>query len=470
MHKSQLFFIILIGILAGIFAASFFPLGPALTYGGLILGVLFLAVFGYHKNYNEVGFAVGVILIAFLIGAIRMDSAEAGHGRLDTFVGREAKQQGVPVMVIGYIGREPEQDGGRQEFVLKAKMVVAGNRIISVNDNVLVYADTFPKFKYGDALALNGALEKPENLNDFDYVSYLKKEGIRTLMYQPEIKTRENREIGWFEELKVETYAKLFAVKEAFSKSLGRAIPEPNAAFTQGILLGARQDLPEDLKADFNKTGVTHILAVSGFNIMIIVTALTAFLTLFWRRKTAFWASAAGIIAFVVLTGASASVIRAGIMGLLLAFAAGYGRLYSQRNSIALAATAMALINPYVLRYDVGFQLSFAAVLGLAYLYPYLSEKIGLQPDRFGFKEAALMTASAQLAVLPVLLHHFKFFSLVSLPANILILPFVPLAMLSGFAAGLAGLIAPPLGQVLGWITWAITTYQLEIVRLFANI
>jgi len=175
------------------------------------------------------------------------------------------------------------------------------------------------------------------------------------------------------------------------------------------------------------------------------------------------------IVLFVILTGASASVVRAAVMGLLLLFANGYGRLYNPKNSIIFAGAAMVYFNPFVLVFDIGFQLSFVAVLGLIYFYPRFDDKLKKMPKFGNLKEIFLMTLSAQIAVAPLLIYYFRNFSLVSLPVNLMILPFIPFAMFAGFISGLAGMIFPSFGQVIGWVAWAITTYQIKVVELFAK-
>src|SRR3989344_2503223 len=350
---------------------------------------------------------------------------------------------------------------------------MAGDRIVPLDDRVLVTVNNFPEFSYGDVVSAAGSLEKPANLSDFDYATYLKKEGIRTTMFYPTIRD-EKWEMGsgtveFFEKTKVGLYKKIFFVKKSFESAISRSVSEPNAAFISGILFGSRQNIPENLKEAFNKTGTTHILAISGYNIMIISWAVLAVLIIFFKRRTAFWLSVAVIVLFVILTGASASVVRAALMGLLLLFAQGYGRLYDQKNSIILAGAVMVWLNPLLLVFDIGFQLSFVAVIGLIYLYPKIDNKLKKLPKLGTLKEITLMTLSAQLAVAPLIIYYFGGLSPVSLPTIVLILPFIPAAMLLGFLSGLAGMVFLSLGQVAGWFAWAVTTYQIETVKLFAG-
>lgn len=463
MHKSQVFFYLLSAFILGVFVASFFNFSDWTVLILALIWILAIILSGFtpplkDPNSSRAGFKnkfiilAGFLILAFAGGAARFNHFNLNRGDLIHLVGQE-------VVLKGYIDSEPDIDGNRVRFVFK-----------TMDERVLVTTNAFPKRRYGDLLSIKGKLELPQNFTDFDYVTYLKKDGIRiTLFYPKEI---EASDIGLKrgEEVKIVVYRSIFSLKNKFQNAINLSIPEPNAAFINGILLGTRQNISDDLKDAFSKTGTTHILAISGYNIMIISWAVLAGLIWFFRRRVAFWISVAVIILFVILTGASASVVRAAVMGLLLSFAHGYGRLYDQKNSIILAGGVMIWFNPMVLVFDIGFQLSFMAVLGLVYLYPRFDRKLHKVPEGWKLKELTLMTISAQIAVAPLLIYYFGNFSLWSLPANVLILPFVPAAMLAGFVAGLAGMFFEVLGQVVGYIAWAITTYQIEIVKYFASL
>lgn len=475
LHRSQIFFWLLAGFLLGIFVASFFNVGQTFIYIGLIMALGLIAIFGYQKSFNRVGLLVGFLLVVFVFGIVRFNSANFNHNQLDLFTDLQAGQKNIEVTVNGYIDDEPVNNGNNQKIILRAKEIIAGDKKVLVNDRILITTSNFPKFNYGDAISVKGALQKPQNFGEFDYITYLKKENIRITMFYPtvrgeELKTgREKLDLGFREELKINLYKKIFLLKNKFESAVNKSVSEPNASFINGILLGSRQNIPDSLKEAFNKTGTTHILAISGYNIMIIVWAVLAGLIWFFRRRTAFWISVVVIILFVILTGASASVVRAAIMGLLVSFAGGYGRLYDTKNSIILAGAVMVWVNPFVLVFDVGFQLSFVAVLGLIYIFPRVNEKLRKIPKLGNVKELFLMTLSAQVAVSPLLIYYFGNFSLISLPTNVMILPFIPAAMLLGFASGLTGMILPIVGDVVGWFAWAVTTYQIEIVKIFAG-
>src|SRR3989338_4483257 len=449
MHKSQLFFYLLSAFLVGVFIASIFNVSQSIIYIILIVCIGLVVLLSFKNKFYLL---VALIFIAFIVGIIRFNQLSYRQSSLAELAGSE-------VSLTGYINSQPEIDGSRQKFVFKTN-----------GEQILVTTNAYPRYEFGDKFKIIGELELPKNFDEsFDYITYLKKEGIRFVMSFPDIEKNNSRlNISFSEKIKLFAWSKIFSVKEKFEKSVGLSIPEPNASFINGILLGSRQNIPDDLKEAFNKTGTTHILAISGYNIMIISWAVLAGLVHFFRRRTAFWLSVVIIVLFVILTGASASVVRAAVMGLLLLFANGYGRLYHPNNSLILAGAAMVWLNPFSLVFDIGFQLSFAAVLGLMYLYPYLDSKLSKVPKFGTLKEITLMTLTAQITVAPLLIYYFKNISFVSLPANILILPFIPAAMFAGFISGLAGMVFLPLGQLFGYTAWAITTYQIWVVNLFS--
>src|SRR3989344_2015576 len=479
MHKSQVLFYLLLAFICGVFVASFLPISQTLILVFLIVAIGSIAISGYQKTFSKRGLFIGALSLVFIFGIVRFNSFNFANSVLNQFADVEVGGKGLPVTLLGYIDEEPNINGDKAQIVFGAKKLIISDRTLIVNERTLIYTNTFPKYKFGDELSINGVLKTPQNfVEDFDYVIFLKKQNIRTTMSFPRIKQLavDNRLLksvihsSLFYETKMGLYKKIFRLKNEFESVINKSITEPNASFVNGILLGSRQNIPEEMKEAFNKTGTTHILAISGYNIMIISWVVLSGLTYFFKRRIAFWISVLVIVLFTILTGVSASVVRASLMGLIILFANGYGRLYDPKNSIILAGTAMIFINPFALVFDIGFQLSFMAVMGLLYLYPFLDNKFRKIPDFWKIKETTLMTISAQIAVAPLLVYYFHQFSPWSLPTNILVLPFVPFAMFLGFLSGVGGMIFLPLSQIVGWFAWAITTYQIKIIEFFALI
>lgn len=473
MHKSQLLFILLIAFIVGVTLASFWEIDLWVIKLLFVPPLLAIGLFWRRKWMVVFG---GAAAIFFLFGFLRLGETRP----TSTFVPHFAETN-FKTTLYGYIDDQPQRHGQWQQFVFRVRRIKSLDYKIPevIDEKVLVIADPFPSRRYGETLALTGKIKLPQNKDDFDYINYLAKEQIFTIMFRPETETT-TLVFGWTEKLRLNFLGKILALKSRFEGSINRAVTEPAASFLNGILLGSRQNLPADLKAQFATVGLSHILAISGYNITIVAEAMMWFLLLFFRRATAFWFALGAILLFTLLTGASASVVRSALMGGLVLLANHSGRLYSSKNSLALAGFLMILANPMVLRYDVGFQLSFLATLGLIYLAPllrpYFSTKGGSAsggkkwPGILNFKETFLMTVSAQIMVLPLLLYYFHNFSAVAILSNLAVLPFIPWAMAAGFAAGVAGMFWNYLGLAVGAAAWLIVSFVLALIKFFARL
>jgi len=343
-------------------------------------------------------------------------------------------------------------------------------KIETSQGDILLVAKKYPAYNYGDVLEISGKLKTPQTGEDFDYARYLAKDDIYSVIYYPQIKLLRS---GAGNFIKVS----LFRVKNKFENSIGQILTEPQASLLAGLVLGEKRGFSPELMSDFSRTGTTHIIALSGYNITIIGVALMNFFNFFMlRRSVSFWVAAAIIVLFVIMTGASASAVRAAVMGILVLIAQQAGRLYSIRNALIFAGALMVYFNPKVLTFDLGFQLSFAATLGLIYLSPILKnwvvgdETIKKTPKFIlGLKEILVATLSAQIAVLPLLVINFGQLSLIAPLANVLILAFIPVTMFWGFLAGLAGIFWLGLGKALGWIAWLFLTYEIKTIEFLAK-
>ena len=206
-------------------------------------------------------------------------------------------------------------------------------------------------------------------------------------------------------------------------------------------------------------------MALSGFNILIIVNYVGAFFRRFLSRKKALWPTCLFIILFVLMTGAESSIIRAAIMGFIVILAEQSGRLFNVRNAIVAAALVMVLFNPKFLVFDLGFQLSFLALMGIVYLKPQI-EKI--LKWNIWFKKEILTTISAEAAVLPILFLKLGYASPWGIISNPLIGFFIPLTMGLGFLTGMLGFISPYLSLPLAWLVNILLTYELAVIKVVA--
>lgn len=458
MHKSRIFFFGLISFIAGISIGSFVNIPSWLLVTGIALGGISI-VLGWRRHWGAV--IIGSCVVIGLFGISRAGALRAQQTILTQFADTK-----VPIEIIGYVGNEP-QATAQQKFTFVVKEIHLPRYTIATDERIVVTAKPYPQYQYGDRLSIVGPIALPKSDGEFNYRNYLAKDGIFTTASFPTIASS-SVQLSFWESSQLAVFRKIFAIKQAFQASIQSSISEPNAAFINGILLGSKENLPNQIKQDFQRTSMTHVLAVSGYNITIVAEIISMFLLLFLRRGVAFWFAVTGVFIFTIMTGAQASVLRAAVMGIILLLARREGRLYTGLNAIILAAAVMLYLNPLMLRYDIGFQLSFAATLGLLLLQPRLEPLLERVPNALLLREALAMTLSAQIFVLPLILYYFKNLSITGLPANLIVVPTIPYAMLFGFAAGLVGMISGFLGQLVGYFAWFLTTVQLVIVRLFA--
>lgn len=255
-----------------------------------------------------------------------------------------------------------------------------------------------------------------------------------------------------------------------FLAGLQSALPEPLASFAAGLLIGQRSTLPSEVNNDLKSTGLTHIVAVSGYNLTIIIYAVHRLL----RKRSKYQSTVISLLAigaFLLISGFSASIIRAAIVSVLSLGTWYYGRKIKPVLLILLAAAITAGWYPLYLWSDIGWYLSFLAFFGVLVIAPLFLARVyrgKKQPNLIG--QVVAETMSAQVMALPLIMYIFGEVSLVALFANVLVVPLVPLGMLLALLAGLAGMWAAPIAGWFAWPAQLILTYMLDVVHMFASI
>ncbi len=278
----------------------------------------------------------------------------------------------------------------------------------------------WPRHEYGETVRLIGKLKVAEHEG---YGASLRSRGIQATMFGPRI--------DGVTAAPVSAFGTLVTVKETIERQVRRLYPEPQASLAVGLLTGTRASFPAALTEDLRTSGLTHIVAISGSNVAIVLALMETLL--FWvPRRWRLWPLMGGVALFVLFTGASASVMRAGIMGGLGVLALHAGRVSQARRTILWTAGAMLLWNPLLLLNDLGFQLSFLSVLGILEVSPYLVKLLDRVPNVLALRESIALTLSSQIAAAPWIAYKLGNLSLVALPANLLAGPMIPWAMLFG--------------------------------------
>jgi competence protein ComEC len=317
----------------------------------------------------------------------------------------------------------------------------------------LVQGERFMEVRYGERLHLSGELALPRSAGSSSYRDSLARQSIYVLLQRVRVVERLPGAGGAF------PARLLYALRGWARGRLEALLPEPAASLLVGILLGSRTSIPPAVEEAFSRSGTTHILAISGWNINIVA----AFLAAAGRRlprHISLLLVLLGIVLYTLFVGASAAVLRAALMGMLYVLAQQAGRPADGRTALFASAWAMTLWNPGLLS-DLGFQLSFAATLGMLLFVPVWSALLARWP-RF-LAESLAATLASQLLTWPVLALAFRQFSLVVPLANLLACPALAPLMLLGALTLLLGAV-PGLGVLLRGLTWLVASYMLAVV------
>lgn len=442
MSNSRILLLLLLNFLAGVFVWSFWQINQ--NYLFLLLIFSLIALFIFYKNGLVV--LATFFVLAFIFGGW-ITNKEIEKTKNLTHVGKTFQEEVVVEKVT------PSSFG---------QNVVA--RLSKEKISVLIQAPQYPEYSYGDLLEISCTAKEIENKDEsFDYQMYMAKEGVLYQCDKNKVRKIGNDEGSWL-------YAKIISARLSFEGKIAIVIPAPYSALASGILFGGSGGLSKDIKDDFSRTGMTHIVAVSGYNVTIIAEYLILLGIFFglWRKQ-AIWFALVGILLFVVMIGLPASAVRAGVMSGILLWAMKNGRLANSQNAIIFAGAVMLAINPLLLRWDVGFQLSFLATLGIVSSASFWEKSFAKKHKAFGISEVIMLSLSAQIFVLPIIAYNFQTVSLISLLANVFILPIIPLSMLLVFMVCVFGFIFTPLSVVFAWLAFLLLFYEIKLVHILAG-
>ncbi len=321
----------------------------------------------------------------------------------------------------------------------------AGQFVIS--GGVLLITDKSSDYRVGDILELRGKI-KPIDQDD----RYLKKERIGLVAVFPAIEV-----IGHKRSL-----IDSFRVKSLdFLKS---SLSNPQLSIIAAMLLGEKGLISTQWQDKLSSTGTRHITAVSGLHVTIVAAIISGLLSFLGKRKSLFF-TLIGIFLFVTMTGLQPSAIRAGIMGAILVIASFLGRMSVSYRSVVLAGAIILLFNPFLLRDDIGFQLSFLAVIGIIYLSPKI--KLSFLPKVV--RESVVISFSAYIFTLPIIIYYFKELSLVFPITNFLVVPVLYPIMILGALFIFISFISKSLALLALFPLWLLLTYLTAIVDLFSR-
>jgi len=365
---------------------------------------------------------------------------------------------GKEVLLEGVVSEDPDVRLKNKHLNVKLK----GQDV-----NILVFVGREVKVSYGDEVIVRGVLEEPENFvtnsgKEFNYKRYLGIQDIYYLIRNADIKIISS---GNGSEVKF----LLFKLRNSFINKINKVISSPESDLANGLILGVKGGFDEDMNNEFISTGTIHIIALSGYNVSIVAEGVMKTFSLIFSQLVSIIFGIIVIILFIVMTGGTSTAIRAGIMATIMLLGRMTGRKYMAGRALIIAALIMIAYDPRV-TVDMSFQLSFIATGGVLFVTPKVFNWFKFLPIRFGFREMVATTVAATISVLPILLYLTGILSLVSLPTNILILLFIPYAMLFVFITGISGFIFPLLSVFFGYISYLILLYILSTIHFFGTL
>lgn len=398
-----------------------------------------------------------VAMLAFAGGMMRMHAGIIEpEPLLDAHVGEKA-------VITGFVQDEP--DVRENNVRIPLRVISVASTSLSSKIAVLVVAPLHTEVSYGDIISAEGKLEIPKAFETgegryFDYPGFLAKDRI---LYSISFARVESG--GKNDGNRIKAWA--IGAKQTYLEGIANALPEPQAGLAGGITVGDKRGLGEELSETFRTVGLTHIVVLSGYNIMVVVEALMRALThapqmlrLSLGVSVAFF--------FAAITGFASASSRAALMASIAIAGKASGRTYLASRALALVAAGMVVWNPYILLFDPGFQLSIIATAGLIHFSPLFESKMTFLTQRFGLRDIAAATLGTQLAVLPLLLYQNGQLSLFALPANLLALVMIPWAMLLSALAALFGLFTGIVAPLFGFPAFVLLSYVISVAEFFA--
>jgi competence protein ComEC len=377
------------------------------------------------------------------------------------------------LLITGYLSEPPDYRDSYTNLTLNVQAVDTGDGDLPVSGQLLVRVSPNEGYEYGEVIRLRGQLKTPPENEEFSYRDYLARQGIHSYMTKSEVTRLPGNHGSFIKKV-------IYSFKSDLIENTYKIFQDPEASLFAGILFGVDTGLPKKLQDAFKDTGTAHIIAISGFNIAIIAGLFFSFFK--WALKNERLGAALAVLfvfLYAFLVGGDPAVMRAAIMGSLSLFARQIGRRNAGINTLAVVALVMVLINPLTL-WDVGFQLSFFATLGLIlYAEPFSQvtarfiERITKQENNALtniINDNIILTLAAQVMTIPIMAYYFQRISIISFIANPFILPVQPAVMILGGLAVFISLPILPLGQLLAWVAWPFAGYTIRVVEFFDRI
>lgn len=448
--KGKAFIFVCVGFICGTGFFSFTDQSSVwLYFGGSLLGIFFFLIF---KKNQQIFLQIAILVFfGFCISGVRymLSYPVINEGHISFFNGQEKVFSGLVIA-------EPKVAASGRQLIIRVDEPYQGK--------ILVNSAVYPEYMYGDRLEVRCLLQKPQN-KEFAYDRYLARLEIYSICKRTFIKRLASGQGN-------RIYLCLLELKKLSYETAQLYLPEPTASLALPVVFGSGE-IDDDISDSFRRTGLTHIMAVSGFNVSLLAALLSIVLAYTGLgRRLIFYISASAIAAYVAIVGAPASAVRAGVMSIFLLLALTVGRLVSIPRLVIIVAVITLIMNPRSLRDDIGWQLSFLALLGLVYILPYMQKwTTNIIRGRGKFiAEAILATVAAQLATAPIIIYNFGQFSIIAPLANVLVVWMIPVLTVSVMLALPLAALFPALGEALFFLPWLMVKYIFTIVGVLSGL
>ncbi len=421
---------------------------------------------------------IALIVLAAVLGAVRV--VAEGDAPLTSYA------SSVPQQVEGLVVSDVEALGNFARFRLDLKRIRTGEGewtsaegllLVSARANAEIARQReAPYFQYGDRLHLEGHISTPPLLDGFDYAAYLARQGISEVQDAYKVTLIGEREGSTF-------YRSLYSIRRQLAASIAAVVPEPQAALAQGMLLGLRRNIPAELTEAFRLTGTAHLLAISGLHVgILLIISLNGAAALLGRKHHLHLIAPLVIVwVYGFLSGMSPSATRACIMGSVYLMSLAFGRQRGSLAAIGCAAALMVAVSPAII-FSVSFQLSFAAIAGIAAFSDMFGGAARTAIERgtrwnsalssFFNAVADMLAASlaATITTLPLIGFHFERVSTLGIPASVLTLPALPPLIVGSAGTAMVGLWNTTAAMPLGWLVWLASSYLTVVITLMAKL
>ena len=420
--------------------------------------------FGRHDKLQRL-LAAGVV--AFTLGGLRFSFTP-----VSSVVAQFNNVGGLTIE--GIVTSEPDIRDDRIQLRVEAATVTRTGQTFAVSGLVLVETPRTATVRYGDRITATGVLLMPGESDTFSYGDYLARGGVFSIMPNAAVEILSSGNGS-------PLYSALLDLKARAGESINHSLPEPQAGLLNGILLGNQNGIAPEIEDSFSKVGASHVVAISGFNMVILSGVVMALLKQAHLRERP--AAAIGIfiiIVYTIIVGANAAVVRAAIMSAIVVIGSVIKRKTYIPASLAFVAILMSALNPTVL-WDISFQLSFFATLGLTLFSDPLSKGFDRRvarvfPKRIAtpisnyLTEPLMVTLAVQITTLPLIVLYFGRLSLVLFAVNLLIIPVQAQLLILGVLSTLIAFVAPGIAQILYWFDMLLLGWTIGVVRLFAGL